>query len=173
MRRAQSLAGCRDLQRWCCLQPRTCHPTCCPMRTTRCTSSPATARTSPRGGKAPSSRSASQERSMGPATLHQVRRLGWRLPDVSWNMKAQRFVHTGEKGDEVDRIVNYVAWDDSRWSATRAGTGSCQTRIADADEPFPERSMASLTGSINGAGLHACGFDSFRRAAGVSAGTVG
>jgi hypothetical protein len=52
---------------------------------------------------------------------------------LSWDMKAQRFVHSGDKGDQVDRIINYVGWDGSKWTATRAGTGFFQTRVADAN----------------------------------------
>ena len=48
-------------------------------------------------------------------------------------MKAQRFVHSGDKGEQVNRIVNFVGWDGSRWSATRAGTGFFQARVAAAD----------------------------------------
>jgi hypothetical protein len=52
---------------------------------------------------------------------------------VTWDKKAQRFVHAGDKGNQVDRIINYVGWDGSKWTATRAGTGFFQTRVAEAN----------------------------------------
>lgn len=67
--------------------------------------------------------------------LPSIKYLGWdgACRTLSWDIKAQRFVHTGDKGSEVNRIVNYVAWDGGRWSATRAGTGFFQTRVAEAN----------------------------------------
>ena len=64
-----------------------------------------------------------------------IKYLGWdgACRTLSWDMKAQRFVHSGDKGDQVDRIINYVGWDGSKWTATRAGTGFFQTRVAEAN----------------------------------------
>jgi hypothetical protein len=61
--------------------------------------------------------------------------LGWdgACRTVTWDKKAQRFVHAGDKGDRVDRIINYVGWDGTKWTATRAGTGFFQTRVAEAN----------------------------------------
>ncbi len=34
---------------------------------------------------------------------------------LSWDMKAQRFVHAGDKGNKVDRIINYVGGMGAEW----------------------------------------------------------
>src|SRR5262245_56409578 len=74
-----------------------------------------------------------------------IKYIGWdgACRTLTWDMKAQRFKHTGDKGEQVNRIVNFVGWDGSRWSATRAGTGFFQARVAVAD-------AAVSTDTVNG-----------------------
>jgi hypothetical protein len=45
-----------------------------------------------------------------------------------------KFLHAGDGGSAANRLFNYVGWDDSRWSATRAGTGFYHVRVAGKDE---------------------------------------
>ena len=79
------------------------------------------------------------------APLPSISYLGWdgACRTLSWDAKAQRFVHSRDNDRQVNQIVNFVGWDGSRWTATRAGTGFFQARVAAAD-------AAMSAGMING-----------------------
>jgi hypothetical protein len=45
-----------------------------------------------------------------------------------------RFKHTHDGVTDANRVINYVSWDDTKWSATRAGTGFFTVFVAGKDE---------------------------------------
>jgi hypothetical protein len=56
---------------------------------------------------------------------------------LTWDVEARQFVHTFDGKSQSSLIINYVTWDDSKWSATRAGTGFFHVFIAGKDEQQP------------------------------------
>jgi hypothetical protein len=52
-----------------------------------------------------------------------------------------KFVHARDGASEANHIINYVSWDDSKWSATRAGTGFYQVFVAGKDESMSPARM--------------------------------
>jgi hypothetical protein len=54
----------------------------------------------------------------------EIKYLGWdgKCRTMHVNGKGQ-FQHTSADASQADRLINYVTWDDAKWSATRAGTG--------------------------------------------------
>jgi hypothetical protein len=54
----------------------------------------------------------------------EIKYLGWdgKCRTMRVNGKGQ-FQHTSADASQADRLINYVTWDDAKWSATRAGTG--------------------------------------------------
>jgi hypothetical protein len=53
---------------------------------------------------------------------------------LAWDADARQFVHTFDGKSQSSLIVNYVTWDDAKWSATRAGTGFFHVFVAGKDE---------------------------------------
>jgi hypothetical protein len=49
-----------------------------------------------------------------------------------------RFKHSAS---DPNRLLNYVSWDDTKWSATRAGTGFYMVYVAGKDEPITEAEL--------------------------------
>jgi hypothetical protein len=45
-----------------------------------------------------------------------------------------RFKHAHDGVTDANRVINYVSWDDTKWSATRAGTGFFTVFVAGKDE---------------------------------------
>ena len=52
-----------------------------------------------------------------------------------------KFLHAGDGGSAANRLFNYVGWDDTRWSATRAGTGFYQVLVSGKDETMSPAQM--------------------------------
>jgi hypothetical protein len=68
--------------------------------------------------------------------------LGWDGTCQSMSVDAKgRFKHTGTSGSDANRLLNYVSWDDTKWSATRAGTGFFMVFVAGKDEPTSQAQM--------------------------------
>lgn len=47
--------------------------------------------------------------------------------------KQGEFLHASDGGQEANHMIGYVSWDDSRWAATRAGTGFFHVFVAGRD----------------------------------------
>lgn len=58
---------------------------------------------------------------------------------LSWDKNAGKFVHKNNGQSRSSPIVNYVAWDGGKWSATRAGTGFYHVRIVTDGEATADR----------------------------------
>jgi len=56
---------------------------------------------------------------------------------LAWDLQARQFVHTFDGKQESSPIVNYVTWDDAKWSAMRQGTGFYHVLVADRDDQQP------------------------------------
>ena len=52
-----------------------------------------------------------------------------------------KFLHTGDSSSGANRLFNYVGWDDTRWSATRAGTGFYHVLVAEKDQAMSPAQM--------------------------------
>ncbi len=83
-----------------------------------------------------------------------IKYVGWdgACRTLGWDMKAQRFVHNGDTGKEVSRIINYVAWDGSR-AGGRPAVSSCgstptATRRRSERRPAISRSSRTTTPAV-------------------------
>jgi hypothetical protein len=71
------------------------------------------------------------------------------LKYLSWDGSCQtmsvdgkgRFKHSASGTSDANRLLNYVSWDDTKWSATRSGTGFYMVFVAGKDEPTTEAQM--------------------------------
>lgn len=65
----------------------------------------------------------------------EIRYLGWdgACRTMTVDGKGQ-FKHTHDGMTDANRVINYVSWDDTKWSATRAGTGFFTVFVAGKDE---------------------------------------
>lgn len=72
----------------------------------------------------------------------ELKYLGWdgKCRHMSVNDKGQ-FEHTLGDTLQADRLINYLSWDGTKWSATRAGTGFFKVLVADKDDPAPTEHM--------------------------------
>ena len=72
----------------------------------------------------------------------ELKYLGWdgKCRHMSVNDKGQ-FEHTLGDTSQADRLINYLSWDGTKWSATRAGTGFFKVFVADKDEASPDKHM--------------------------------
>jgi hypothetical protein len=52
-----------------------------------------------------------------------------------------RFMHTREGPSAANHLISYLGWDDSKWAATRAGTGFYQVFVAGKDEVISQAQM--------------------------------
>jgi hypothetical protein len=65
----------------------------------------------------------------------ELRYLGWDGSCQSMSVDGKgRFLHTGGGTTEANHLINYITWDDTKWSATRAGTGFFVVFVAGKDE---------------------------------------
>lgn len=61
--------------------------------------------------------------------------------NLKWDVDAAHFVFTDGDASETGQIITYVAWDDTRWAATRTYNGFFHARVADKDDPDPRSKM--------------------------------
>lgn len=52
-----------------------------------------------------------------------------------------RFQHAHGGTTNANHVINYVSWDDTKWSATRAGTGFFTVFVAGKGEPASDASL--------------------------------
>lgn len=60
---------------------------------------------------------------------------------LRWDVDAAHFVFTDGDTTETGQLIEYVAWDDARWAATRTYSGFYHARVADKDDPDPRAQM--------------------------------
>ena len=53
---------------------------------------------------------------------------------LAWDSDSRQFVHVEGGKSQASPIINYVTWDDAKWSATRSGTGFFHVFVAGKDE---------------------------------------
>jgi hypothetical protein len=69
----------------------------------------------------------------------ELKYLGWDGSCQTLSVDAKgRFKHSGS---DANRLLNYVSWDDTKWSATRSGTGFYMVFVAGKGEPITEAQM--------------------------------
>jgi hypothetical protein len=74
------------------------------------------------------------------------------LAYLSWDGGCRRmrvdskglFIHTHDGPSEASHLISYLGWDDSKWAATRAGTGFYQVFIAGNDEAISQEQMKDV-----------------------------
>ena len=87
-----------------------------------------------------------------------------------------RFKHAHDGVTDANRVINYVSWDDTKWSATRAGTGFFTVFVAGKDEQTSDAKVKDavdwLEANKQSPGRRACWRASWARARASDAGAV-
>ena len=60
---------------------------------------------------------------------------------LRWDVDAGQFEFTKGDASQTGQLIKYVAWDETRWAATRTYGGFFHARIAEKDDPDPEAKM--------------------------------
>ncbi|HEY7670145.1 MAG TPA: hypothetical protein VH852_05850 [Hyphomicrobium sp.] len=72
----------------------------------------------------------------------ELKYLGWDGTCRSLSVDTKgRFMHKGAGADDANHVINYLSWDDTKWSATRAGTGFFMVFVAGKNEPTSQAQL--------------------------------
>lgn len=70
----------------------------------------------------------------------ELKYIGWDGKCRSMRVDANgQFQHTLGDATHADRLINYVSWDGTKWSATRAGPDFYKVRVADKSTSAPDQ----------------------------------